>query len=331
MNDGYAMSEDDLDDLLDSLDSDHETETSKRRKHVSPESPPRKKQKRTLNACGKEASDRRKMDSRREIGWTSDNFDSWCEKSTRKGSAKKRTQASEWDLPEKLRRCDISVGRSPTSRKEKKSRGKKQFDPWAFKDEQVDNLANDWIDNIQNPTGVREFKHFQKKRHEYTSRLFEIFNKYIFEDAFILQENLYIDWTKSLNKTAGQCCFKKNSKKERVAVVKLASKILDTYEKLKQTLCHELIHAYTWVIMNQPKPPHGPPFQKWARKAHEVFPDLNVTTCHSYEIHYKYQWQCTNPVCGKMFGRHSKSIKIEKVLCGKCRKGRLKYLGRNKR
>jgi hypothetical protein len=31
-------------------------------------------------------------------------------------------------------------------------------------------------------------------------------------------------------------------------------------------------------------------------------PDIEVTTTHSYEIAYKYRWQCTRATCGKMCG-----------------------------
>lgn len=322
------MSEDELDDLLESLDSDQESALPVRRKRFAEGgNTPRKKKKSSLNAYGKEASDRRKMDSQRSYGWTSDNFDAWCEKGKKRNSAKKEGQERSWDLPRQIRGYDSD---SKATDPQKKRRNLKEADPWAFQDERVQHLESEISGmNVQKPTGVREYKAFQKAKHEYTERLFEIMNRYIFENAFQLKQNLHIDWSKSLNKTAGQCCFKKNSKNERVAVVKLASKILDTYDKLKQTLCHELIHAYTWVVLNKPKPPHGPQFQKWGRKAHEIFPDIEVTTCHTYEIHFKYQWQCTT--CGNIYGRHSKSIKIEKVLCGKCRKGRLVYLGRNKR
>lgn len=94
------------------------------------------------------------------------------------------------------------------------------------------------------------------------------------------------------------------------------------------------------------KPPHGPAFKTWcvaalpspqtvadgvlscrANRIMLVRPDIEVTTTHSYEIVYKYRWQCTRATCGKMcvllppastferscfdphsFSRHSNSI-----------------------
>ena len=50
--------------------------------------------------------------------------------------------------------------------------------------------------------------------------------------------------------------------------------------------------------------------------------DITVTTKHSYEIAYKFSWRCTEATCGKVYGRHSKSIDPQKHACGVC-SGRL--------
>lgn len=55
---------------------------------------------------------------------------------------------------------------------------------------------------------------------------------------------------------------------------------------------------------------------RWAARAMKVFPDLNIATCHSYKINYKYQWQCQT--CMKTIGRHSKSINTDRQRCGVC-------------
>ena len=46
--------------------------------------------------------------------------------------------------------------------------------------------------------------------------------------------------------------------------------------------------------------------------------DITVTTKHSYEIAYKYQWRCSSAACAKVYGRHSKSIDPLKHACGVC-------------
>ncbi len=47
---------------------------------------------------------------------------------------------------------------------------------------------------------------------------------------------------------------------------------------------------------------------------------MHVTTKHSYEIEYKFVWECVS--CGYEFKRHSRSVDPGKHSCGKCR-GRL--------
>ncbi|RUP43818.1 hypothetical protein BC936DRAFT_136690 [Jimgerdemannia flammicorona] len=85
-------------------------------------------------------------------------------------------------------------------------------------------------------------------------------------------------------------------------------------ERLRETLAHELCHAATWIINGVDKPPHGKVFKycisndadvfllSWfhrGRLTTKAFPDITVTTCHHYEIDYKYRWTCMNPACGK--------------------------------
>lgn len=47
-----------------------------------------------------------------------------------------------------------------------------------------------------------------------------------------------------------------------------------------------------------------------------ICPHLNITTFHNYQINYKYKYKCIQ--CGTIYGRHSKSIHIEKDVCKKC-------------
>ena len=41
-----------------------------------------------------------------------------------------------------------------------------------------------------------------------------------------------------------------------------------------------------------------------------------VTTCHSYDIYYKYRYGCKE--CGKEVGRQSKSIDLDRARCPRC-------------
>ncbi|CEM02720.1 unnamed protein product [Vitrella brassicaformis CCMP3155] len=106
-------------------------------------------------------------------------------------------------------------------------------------------------------------------------------------------------------------------------VIQLSTKVIDSEYRLKKTLLHECCHVAQFVLEREFRPPHGRAFWKWARIATRRFPDLPVETCHSYDVHYKCKYQCT--ACGKMFGRHSKSLDTARYRC-KCG-GRIVYLG----
>ena len=151
-------------------------------------------------------------------------------------------------------------------------------------------------------------------------------NKCAFNNRLELDINVTDSWCKTLNKTAGDCRLMTRNK-DRKAHIRLATKVLDTLEKLKQTFCHEMCHAMAWIVNANSKPPHGPYFKYWAHAAESAFDDIKVTTCHNYKIQYKFQWQCIQ--CKYIYGRHSKSIKIDSHRCGVC-KGKLEFLGRLK-
>ena len=56
-----------------------------------------------------------------------------------------------------------------------------------------------------------------------------------------------------------------------------------------------------------------------AKKVMLARPDILVTTKHSYDIQYRYHWHCMNTSCDATYARHSKSIDVTKVRCGKCK------------
>lgn len=94
--------------------------------------------------------------------------------------------------------------------------------------------------------------------------------------------------------------------------LQLLIQVLDSRAKLEATLAHEMCHAGAWLVDHAAKPPHGAAFQKWVRRFGSVRPDLNITTCHSYEVHFAFRWQCTNAACRRIFKRHSNSIDVTK-------------------
>ena len=72
-------------------------------------------------------------------------------------------------------------------------------------------------------------------------------------------------------------------------------------EKLRSTLSHELVHVAAWILSGETKPSHGKAFFLWGQRVTKKFPEIIVTTKHSYEIAYKFRWRCLDVArCGKM-------------------------------
>ena len=172
-------------------------------------------------------------------------------------------------------------------------------------------------------------KKFQREKETLVASLFSEYNRRIFDDR--LPSDLEVAWNPSLSTTAGITKYSRKyglgGRLEYFASVELSTKVIDCESRLRQTFCHELCHVAAWLIDHVAKPPHGKVFKRWADKAMSVFPDLNVATCHTYDIHYKFRWQCTNDWCGRVYGRHSNSIDTKKQACGIC-SGRLEFLGK---
>ncbi|EEQ30428.1 hypothetical protein McanMca71_002316 [Microsporum canis] len=112
------------------------------------------------------------------------------------------------------------------------------------------------------------------------------------------------------------------------ATIELAEKVIDSEDRLLNTLAHEYCHLANFMISGVLNQPHGASFKQWAKKCKtaldsnpEYSGKVEVNTKHSYLINYKYMWCCET--CGQEYGRHSKSIDPAKVRCGKCYDGQL--------
>lgn len=172
-------------------------------------------------------------------------------------------------------------------------------------------------------------------------------------------------WSKTLRSTAGRANWRRTVTKQtgspvkgnlaegpdvkvqHYASIELAEKVIDSEERLVNTLAHEFCHLACFMISGVRDQPHGAEFKRWANKVtaylrqdpdNEVRRGIKVTTKHEYAINHKYLWICVGreqtaamtllnlkseePGCGAEYGRHSKSIDVERQRCGKCR-GRL--------
>ncbi|CAN8104923.1 unnamed protein product [Discula destructiva] len=141
-----------------------------------------------------------------------------------------------------------------------------------------------------------------------------------------------IEWTNKLHTTAGRANWKRETVKSKNndgdvvstryrhhASVELSTKVIDDENRLLNVIAHEFCHLANFMISGITTNPHGKEFKVWAAKVTSVFGDrgIDVTTKHSYDIDFKYVWECT--VCGIEFKRHSKSINPIRHRCGACK------------
>uniref|UniRef100_I3KN02 Germ cell nuclear acidic peptidase n=1 Tax=Oreochromis niloticus TaxID=8128 RepID=I3KN02_ORENI len=156
---------------------------------------------------------------------------------------------------------------------------------------------------------------FKQNKEALTSKLYQLYNTTVFESK--LPVNMSVTWNKKMRKTAGYCVTgQEKGGGNRYARIELSEKVCDSADRLRDTLIHEMCHAATWLI-NGVRDGHGNFWKLYARKATLAHPELPmVTRCHSYDIKYKFQYQCTR--CKNTIGRHSKSLDTQRFVCALC-------------
>ncbi|XP_069468447.1 germ cell nuclear acidic protein [Ambystoma mexicanum] len=176
-------------------------------------------------------------------------------------------------------------------------------------------VPNCFLQELTSPSSPY-VKNFKQKKVELTQRLFAHYNSTIFN--LQLPENMEIIWNKKMRKTAGYCITgqTRGPEAQRYARIELSEKVCDSADRLRDTLIHEVCHAATWLI-NAVRDGHGRFWSCYARKSTVIHPELPmVTRCHSYEINYKFTYQCTR--CTTTIGRHSKSLDTQRFVCALC-------------
>ncbi|XP_075235109.1 uncharacterized protein LOC142332540 isoform X2 [Lycorma delicatula] len=168
------------------------------------------------------------------------------------------------------------------------------------------------------PDALQYKNNYKTKKEELSRKLFLLYNKEVFENK--LPDDMLLQWNVRMRSTSGFCynrrLFKTSGEVIRTSRIVLSSKILDSPDRLRDTLIHEMCHAATWII-NGVSDGHGPRWKFWATKAMERFPELpTIKRCHDYDIKTKYTYRCTG--CGYSFGRHSRSLDTERKRCGYC-------------
>ncbi|XP_029297121.1 germ cell nuclear acidic protein isoform X2 [Cottoperca gobio] len=171
-----------------------------------------------------------------------------------------------------------------------------------------------FLQTLSNP-GSTSGRNFKQNKEELTSRLYQLYNTSVFDSK--LPVNMSVTWNKKMRKTAGYCITgQERGGGSRYARIELSEKVCDSADRLRDTLIHEMCHAATWLI-NGVRDGHGNFWKLYARKSTVAHPELPmVTRCHSYDIKYKFQYQCIR--CQNTIGRHSKSLDTQRFACALC-------------
>ncbi|KAM6061578.1 germ cell nuclear acidic protein isoform 2-T2 [Chlamydotis macqueenii] len=179
----------------------------------------------------------------------------------------------------------------------------------------VCSVSGCFLQDLSNPSS-HYVKYFKKNKEELAQKLYSLYNSTIFEQK--LPEKIEIIWNKKMRKTAGYCVTGQTEGPEakRYARIELSEKVCDSADRLRDTLVHETCHAATWLI-NGVRDGHGRFWRFYANKSAVIHPELPVVTrCHSYEINYKFIYECV--LCKATTGRHSKSLDTERFVCAFC-------------
>ncbi|KAJ3587338.1 hypothetical protein NHX12_010936 [Muraenolepis orangiensis] len=158
-------------------------------------------------------------------------------------------------------------------------------------------------------------RNFKQTKESLTSKLYQLYNTTVFDGK--LPTDMSVTWNKKMRKTAGYCVSgQERGGGNRYCRIELSEKVCDSADRLRDTLVHEMCHAATWLI-NEVRDGHGSFWKLYARKATLAHPELPmVTRCHTYDIKYKFQYQCTR--CKNTIGRHSKSLDTQRFVCALC-------------
>lgn len=136
-------------------------------------------------------------------------------------------------------------------------------------------------------------------------------------------------WSNKLNTTAGRANWKRETvratkadgtkvvvRQNHHASIELAEKVIDDEHRLLNVLAHEFCHLANFMISGITNNPHGKEFKVWAARCSREFGarGIEVTTKHSYDIDFKYIWECI--ACATEYKRHSRSIDPKRHRCG---------------
>ncbi|KAJ6519297.1 SprT-like family-domain-containing protein [Mycena sanguinolenta] len=158
-------------------------------------------------------------------------------------------------------------------------------------------------------------------RVEYAQQVYSWLNKKVFKDQLPSLDTIEIKWNNRLVSTAGKAQFHRDRNGNEYAEIHLATKIVDSPGRIRNTLSHEMCHLACWIIDKQIQESHGELFHKWARKVTRKDPVFEISVEHKYEISYNFLWECGS--CDHVVGRFTNSLNPAVTMCPGCKTGTL--------
>lgn len=112
------------------------------------------------------------------------------------------------------------------------------------------------LENVPNhqsdPSALIYRGDFKEHRDALVQKLFKLYNETIFENS--IPEDTPIMWNTRMRGTAGYCYCRRTMKQgevvKRSVRIVLSTKVVDSAERVRDTLVHELCHAATWMVNN---------------------------------------------------------------------------------
>ena len=101
--------------------------------------------------------------------------------------------------------------------------------------------------------------------------LYAEYNERVFES--LLPAGMRVEWNGRLQTTAGRFHREHGT---RPAHIELSPKVIDSEEKLRETLAHEMCHAGQRLLDAAEGPPHGQSFWRWAKRFEICIPGMVV-------------------------------------------------------
>ncbi|KAK3321666.1 SprT-like family-domain-containing protein [Apodospora peruviana] len=200
------------------------------------------------------------------------------------------------------------------------------------------------------PSSRQAKKNFETIKHEMAERFLKELDSVITDgqlsELAASTGGIKLNWTNKLNTTAGRANWKRETvrttttkpatggagagatttaavvevKHKHHASIELAEKVINDEHRLLNVMAHEFCHLANFMVSGVTTNPHGKQFKAWAAKCSHAFGashGIEVTTKHSYDIDFRYVWECSS--CGLEYKRHSKSINPDRHRCGGCK------------